>query len=94
MMSRLGAERGWPASTRARSGGELSARGALLAGDPAAVLDKTLLQQELLGHRRFLMQMSVGTMPHAAILRSIALLGTRVAPAVRSALGGDGRRAA
>ncbi len=32
------------------------------------------------------MQMSVGTMPHAAMMRSIELLGTIVAPAVRAAL--------
>ena len=32
------------------------------------------------------MQMSVGTMPHDKIMRSIELLGTVVAPAVRSAI--------
>jgi hypothetical protein len=32
------------------------------------------------------MQMSVGTMPHAQTMRSIELFGTKVAPAVRSAL--------
>ena len=33
-----------------------------------------------------LMQMRVGAMPHAAIMRSIELFGTVVAPAVRQAL--------
>ena len=33
------------------------------------------------------MQMSVGTMPHEKIMRSIELLGDVVAPAVRKALG-------
>jgi hypothetical protein len=32
------------------------------------------------------MQMRVGAMPHRAILRSIELLGTVVAPAVREAI--------
>jgi hypothetical protein len=31
--------------------------------------------------------MSVGTLPHADVMRSIELLGTEVAPAVRAALG-------
>jgi hypothetical protein len=33
-----------------------------------------------------LMQMRVGAMPHAAVMRSIELFGTMVAPAVRQAL--------
>ena len=44
---------------------------------------KILHQHELFGHTRFLMQMSVGTLPHAAMLRSIELFGTKVAPLVR-----------
>ena len=39
-------------------------------------------------HDRFLAQTSLGTLPHAQALRSIELLGTEVAPAVRAALGG------
>jgi hypothetical protein len=31
-------------------------------------------------------QMSVGTMPHAQVMRSIELLGTEVVPAVRAEL--------
>jgi hypothetical protein len=31
--------------------------------------------------------MSVGTLPHAALLKSIELFGTKVAPLVRQALG-------
>ena len=43
---------------------------------------------ELFGHQRFLAQMSVGTMSHAKVMRSIELLGTEVAPAVRKELAG------
>jgi hypothetical protein len=52
------------------------------------VAEKILYEHELFGHQRFLMQMSVGTMPHARVMRSIELFGTRVAPVVRSALVG------
>lgn len=37
-------------------------------------------------HQRFLLQLSVGTMPHDRIMRAIELYGTKVAPAVRAAL--------
>ena len=49
--------------------------------------EKILFQHEALGHQRYLMQMSVGTMPHAQTMRSIELFGAKVAPAVRKALG-------
>jgi hypothetical protein len=38
------------------------------------------------GHDRFFAQMSVGTMSHAKVMRAIELLGTEVAPRVRSEL--------
>ena len=56
----------------------------MLVGSPEQVAEKILFQHELFGHTRFLAQMSVGTMPHAQVLRSIELLGTEVAPLVRA----------
>jgi hypothetical protein len=47
------------------------------------VIEKILFQHEIFGHERFLVQFSVGTMPHASIMRSIELYGTEVAPGVR-----------
>ena len=85
-MGRIGRERGWPPPTRQRFESERSPRGALLVGDPQEVVDKILFEHSLFGNERFLMQMSVGTMPHDRIMRSIELLGTVVAPAVRRAL--------
>ena len=85
-MGRIGRERGWPPPTRERFEAERSPRGALLVGDPQEVIDKILFEHELFGNTRFLMQMSVGTMPHERIMRSIELLGTVVAPAVRKAV--------
>lgn len=45
-----------------------------------------LYEARLFGNTRFLAQMSMGTMPHEKIMRSIELFGTRVAPEVRKAL--------
>jgi probable LLM family oxidoreductase len=87
VMGRIGRERGWSPPTRAKFEAERSKHGALLVGDPQQVIDKILFEHELFAHQRFLMQMSVGTMPHAQIMHSIELLGTVVAPAVRKALG-------
>ena len=38
---------------------------------------------------RFLLHVSVGTLPHAQVMRAIELLGTQVAPAVRAAVAGS-----
>jgi probable LLM family oxidoreductase len=83
MMDRIGRERGWPPMTRAQFDASRTLRGANFVGSPDEVVEKILFQHELFGHQRFLIQMSVGTLPHAAVLRSIELFGTQVAPAVR-----------
>ncbi|EYB66476.1 luciferase-like protein [Deinococcus phoenicis] len=84
VMNQLGRERGWPPITRAHFEGDRSLRGALFVGDPQQVTEKILFQHDLFGHQRFLMQMSVGTLPHAQIMKSIELYGTEVAPVVRA----------
>jgi alkanesulfonate monooxygenase SsuD/methylene tetrahydromethanopterin reductase-like flavin-dependent oxidoreductase (luciferase family) len=61
--------------------------GALLVGNPQQVIDKILMEREVLGLTRFLLHISVGTLPHKQVMRSIELLGTVVAPAVREAVG-------
>ena len=86
VMGRIGRERGWPPPTRERYDAERSARGALLVGDPESVAEKIVFEHSLFGNTRFLMQMSVGTMPHEKVMRAIELFGTVVAPAVRTAL--------
>lgn len=85
-MGRIGRERGWPLPTRAQFEAECRLDGALFVGGPQDVIDKILYQYDLFRHDRFLLQMSVGTMPHQKIMRSIELLGTVVAPAVREAI--------
>ncbi len=59
-------------------------RGALAVGSPQEVIDKILFQYELFQHDRYLAQFNVGTLPHSQIMRSIELLGTKVAPVVRA----------
>jgi len=88
MMDRIGRERGWPPMTRQDFDATRTVRGANFVGSPQEVVEKILFQHEIFGHDRFLMQMSVGTLPHASIMRSIELLGTEVAPVVRRELAG------
>ena len=85
-MGRIGRERGWPPPTRRQFDAERSPRGAMLLGSPQEVIDKILFEHELFGMTRFLIQFSVGTLPHSVVMRSIELYGTKVAPAVRNAV--------
>jgi probable LLM family oxidoreductase len=87
MMNRIGRERGWSSMTRAQFDALCGPRGALLVGSPAEVIEKILFEHEIFGHQRFLAQISVGAMPHDQVMHAIELLGTKVAPAVRKALG-------
>jgi alkanesulfonate monooxygenase SsuD/methylene tetrahydromethanopterin reductase-like flavin-dependent oxidoreductase (luciferase family) len=57
-----------------------------MVGTPDEAIAKILAQHEDFRHDRYLMQMAVGAQPQDAILRSIELLGTVVAPKVRAEL--------
>ncbi len=83
MMNKIGRERGWSPMTREQYDGGATLRGANFVGSPQEVIEKILFQHEIFGHDRCLLQFTVGTMPHAKIMRSIELLGTEVAPVVR-----------
>jgi probable LLM family oxidoreductase len=82
-MSIIGKERGWPPTTRAQFEAGRSKQGALFVGSPQQIIDKILYEKELFGLDRFLLHVSVGTMPHAQVMHSIELFGTVVAPAIR-----------
>jgi probable LLM family oxidoreductase len=82
-MNRIGRERGWPPLTRQQFDASLGVQGANFVGSPAQVIDKILHQHEIFGHQRFLVQFSVGTLPHHRVMRAIELFGTEVAPVVR-----------
>lgn len=86
VMTQLGKERGWPPLTRPQYEGLRTKKGALLVGSVQEVTEKILYEQELFGLTRFLLHNSVGTMPHKQVMRSIELLGTKVAPEVRKHL--------
>ncbi|HLS89758.1 MAG TPA: LLM class flavin-dependent oxidoreductase, partial [Limnochordia bacterium] len=85
-MDQIGRERGWPPMTREQYEASITLRGANFIGSPQQIVEKILFQHEIFGHDRFLLQLSVGTMPHDKMLRAIELFGTEVAPAVRKAL--------
>jgi len=86
MMNRIGRERGWPPLTREQYDEARALRGANFVGSPQEVVEKILFQHELFGHERFLLQLSVGTIPHDQIMHAIELYGTEVAPVVRREL--------
>jgi len=86
-MNKIGQERGWPPMQRPDYDAAATRRGANFVGTPQDVVDKILFQHEIFGHDRFMIQFTVGGVPHEGILRSIELLGSEVAPKVREALG-------
>lgn len=84
--TRIGRERGWPPVTRPHFDAQNGPRGALLVGGPEEVAEKILHHSDALGGiSRVMFQMDNAALPHAKLMRSIELLGTRVAPLVRSA---------
>ncbi len=86
-MDRIGRERGWPPMSRAAFDASRTLRGANFVGSPQEVIEKILFQHEIFGHQRFLVQFTVGTLPHDKVMHSIELLGTEVAPVVRREIG-------
>ena len=82
--TQIGKERGWPPVTRAQFDNTRSASGALVVGDPEAVAEKILYENEALGGlSRFTIQLTSGTLPHRKVMHAIELLGTGVAPIVK-----------
>ncbi|RAJ95748.1 putative LLM family oxidoreductase [Larkinella arboricola] len=86
MMNRIGRERGW--SPLGREQYEYMRQyGPLMVGSPQQIVDKILYFHELFNNTRYLAQVIGGAqLPHAKIMRSIELFGTKVAPEVRKAL--------
>ena len=82
-MDKIGKERGWPPMNREQFEASCTLRGANMVGSPQEVIDKILYQYEIFGHDRFLLQMSVCSIPHKELLRSIELFATDVAPVIR-----------
>jgi probable LLM family oxidoreductase len=81
-MTRIGRERGWGPMTRNQFDAMRSPEGSLVLGSPEEVAAKILRWKEVLGISRFMLHVSVGTMPHDIVMRSIESLGTEVATLV------------
>jgi probable LLM family oxidoreductase len=89
MFTQIGRERGWSAVTRAQFDAMCGPGGAFLIGSPKTVRDKILAANDALGGiARLTFQMSSAMLETEAMQRSIELLGTEVAPAIRAVLGG------
>jgi len=86
VMSKIGRERGWPPTTREQFDMLKGPKGSLLVGSPQEVIDKILYEHGLFRNTRFMVQFSVGTLPHLQMMHAIELFGTRVAPEIRKAL--------
>lgn len=83
MRDRIGRERGWPPATYREFESEVDA-GSLYVGSPETVARKIATTARGLGIDRFDMKYSAGTLPHAAMMRSIELYGREVIPRVRA----------
>jgi alkanesulfonate monooxygenase SsuD/methylene tetrahydromethanopterin reductase-like flavin-dependent oxidoreductase (luciferase family) len=83
VMTKIGRERGWPPPSREQFEAERGPLGANLVGTPLEVAAKIVYEHQLFGLDRFLVQLSVGTLPHEKVLHAIELFGTKVAPIVR-----------
>ncbi|MGH8924531.1 MAG: LLM class flavin-dependent oxidoreductase [Acidimicrobiia bacterium] len=86
VMTQLGRERGWSPMTRMQFEGMRGPVGSLVIGDPETVAEKIVRWAEILGIVRFMLHISVGTLPHHQVLNSIERFGNEVAPLVRKAL--------
>ena len=83
VMNKIGRERGWAPMQRGQYEAAATLRGANFVGSPEDVIEKILFQHSIFQHQRFLLQLSVGTLPHDKIMHAIELFGTKVAPVVR-----------
>lgn len=86
LRERIGRERGWGPAGRDEFASEV-ARGAMHVGSPETVAKKIAATVGALGAERFEMKYSQGSLPHAALMHSIELYGTKVIPMARELLG-------
>ena len=85
-MNRVGRTRGWPPFTRQQYDYGRGPNGAYIIGDVNESVDKILHMHEMFGLTRFSAHMDVGGPSHAALMKSIEIFGTKIAPKVREAL--------
>ena len=78
---------GRPVPSAEARAAEYGPDGMVFVGGPDQVADRIISLHGRLGHRRHIIQMDLGGMPHGDYLRAIELLGTLVLPRVREAIG-------
>ena len=86
VMNRIGKERGWPPQGMDHFERSTHDDGNLIVGDAARVTDRILKLHEIFGNTRILIQMAIGTVPHAEQLKAIEILGSKVVPAIHKAV--------
>jgi probable LLM family oxidoreductase len=85
-MNRVGRSRGWPPYQRQQFDFGRSPQGHLVVGDANEAIDKILAMHELFGLTRFSAHVDVGAPRHDALMKTIEIFGTKVAPRIREAL--------
>lgn len=85
MMTRIGAERGWPPMSRAQFEQEVE-HGSLYVGSPETVAGRIAAAVRTLDVARFDLKYSAGTLEHDGLMRCIELYGSVVIPRVRELL--------
>ncbi len=85
IFTKIGRERGWPPVTKAHFNALISEKGAFLLGGPEEVAEKIIRHSEALGGiSRVTFQMDNAALSHSKLMQAIELLGSKVAPLVRS----------
>lgn len=83
VMNRIGRERGFAPTSRTDFDQKIEADGPYIVGSPDQVVEKILALHEAFGHQRTMLQLAIGSVGHADIMRAIELLGSEVVPALR-----------
>ncbi|MFN8253637.1 MAG: LLM class flavin-dependent oxidoreductase [Ferruginibacter sp.] len=86
-MDRVGRSRGWPPYQKQQYDLGRTKNGHLIIGDASEAIDKILQLHEMFGLTRFSAHMDVGGPSHKSLMQSIEIFGTKIAPAVRKAIG-------
>ena len=88
MMNKIGRERGWSGITRQQFENSRTLRGSDFVGNSDEVIEKILFQHKIFNHGRFLIQLGIGSIPHAKMMRAVELLGTKVMHVVKKEISG------
>ncbi len=87
-MRRIASERGFSMPNLISFESQAARGGAYFVGGPEEIAERIVALHDVLHHDRQIFQMDLSGVPHRESMHAIELLGTRVAPLVREALGG------